>query len=118
MSFPQCHRDTDGSPVVTWAGYDHLARAQAIAACYIERKETDGWPPERLKPLLAGLAELLPWLRQWHNVYDPQTGLRMGDYFAEFVRDEARDLGTTEADLAAWVPPATPRRGRSRRVAA
>jgi Domain of unknown function (DUF7008) len=118
VSFPQCQRDTDGSPVITWAGYDHLARARAIAAYYIERKETDGWPPETLKPLLAGLAELLPWLRQWHNVYDPETGLRMGDYFAEFVRDETRDLGTTEADLAAWVPPLTPRRGRSRRAAA
>ena len=43
VSFPQCHGDTDGSPVVTWAGYDHLARAKAIAAYYIERKETDGW---------------------------------------------------------------------------
>jgi hypothetical protein len=118
VSFPQCHRDTDGSPVVTWAGYDHLARARAIATYYIERKETDGWSPERLKPLLAGLAELLPWLRQWHNGYDPEAGLRLGDYFAEFVRDESRSLGMTGADLAAWAPPATPRRGRNRRAAA
>jgi hypothetical protein len=118
VSFPQCHRGADGSRVVTWAGYDLLARAKAIAAYYIERKETDGWPPERLKPLLVGLAELLPWLRQWHNVYDPETGLRMGDYFAEFVRDESRSLGMTEADVAAWAPAATPRRGRNRRAAA
>ena len=115
VSFPRCEHETDGSPVVTWAGYDHLARARAIAAYYLERKETDGWEPRRLMPLLAGLAELAPWLRQWHNEYDPASGFRMGDYYAEFVRDEARSLGVTEADLAAWTPPAAPRRGRSRR---
>ena len=30
----------------------------------------------------------------------------MGDYFADFVRDEARALGLTEDELAAWTPPA------------
>jgi hypothetical protein len=116
VSFPQCERDADGSPVITWAGYDDLLRARAIAAYYVERKQTDGWHPARLAPLLAGLRELLPWLRQWHNGYDPQTGLRMGDYFGEFVRDEARELGMTESDIASWAPPAAPHRARSRRA--
>lgn len=118
VSFPGCHRDADGSLVVTWAGYDHLARARAIAAYYLERKEADGWPAERLVPLLAGLIELLPWLRQWHNDYDPDTGERMGGYFAAFVNEEARSLGMTEAAVAAWKPVAAPRRGRGRRAAA
>jgi hypothetical protein len=118
VSFPGCQRDADGSLVVTWAGYDHLARAKAIAAYYLERKEADGWPPERLVPLLAGLIELLPWLRQWHNDYDPDTGERMGDYFAAFVNEEARSLGMTEAAVAAWKPAAAPRRGRGRRASA
>ena len=55
--------------------------------------------------------ELLPWLHQWHNAYDPALGAPMGDWFADFVRDEARGLGLTEDDLAAWTPPA---RGRDR----
>jgi hypothetical protein len=118
VSFPGCHRDADGSLVVTWAGYDHLARARAIAAYYLERKEADGWSSERLVPLLAGLIELLPWLRQWHNDYDPDTGERMGDYFAAFVNEEARSLGMTEAAVAAWQPVAAPRRGRGRRASA
>jgi hypothetical protein len=118
VSFPGCHRDADGSLVVTWAGYDHLARARAIAAYYLERKEADGWSSERLVPLLAGLIELLPWLRQWHNDYDPDTGERMGDYFAVFVNEEARSLGMTEAAVAAWQPVAVARRGRGRRASA
>jgi hypothetical protein len=116
VSFPRCARDADGSPVITWAGYGHLLRARAIAAYYVERKQIDGWAPARLAPLLAGLLELLPWLRQWHNEYDAQTGLRMGNYFGEFVRDETRELGMTESEVANWSPPAAPRRARRGRA--
>lgn len=117
MSFPHSQRDADGSLVVTWAGHNHLKRALAIAAYYQERKDSDGWPAERLVPLLAGVIELVPWLLQWHNEYDPDLGARMGDYFVDFVQTEARALGMTEAAVAAWIPPATPRRGRTRRAA-
>ena len=65
-------------------------------------------------PLLAGLAELLPWLKQWHNEIDPTAGERMGDYFEDFVQDEARAMGVTGAELHAWRPQA-PARGRRRR---
>ena len=37
---------------------------------------------DRLAPLLAGLLELVPWLKQWHN--EPNAafgGQRLGDYF-------------------------------------
>ncbi len=117
VSFPHCARDADGSLPVLWAGYDHLARAKAIAAWYVERKDTDGWQAPRLIPLLAGLLELVPWLRQWHNGRDPETGLHMGDYFAEFIEDEARSLGLTLAELTGWAPPAPVRRTRGRRAA-
>ena len=60
VSFPYCARDADPSLPVLWAGFDHLARARAISAWYVERKDTDGWPAERLKPLLAGLLDSYP----------------------------------------------------------
>jgi hypothetical protein len=112
VSFPHCSPDADGSLVVTWAGYDHLALATAIGTTYQTRKDEEGWPAERLTPLLAGLQELLPWLIQWHNDYDAAIGGGMGDYFADLVREEARELGLTEAALAAWQPPAKPRKAR------
>jgi hypothetical protein len=118
VSFPHCARDADGSLPVLWSGYDHLARAKAIAAWYVERKDTDGWPATRLIPLLAGLLDLVPWLRQWHNDIDPATGVRMGDYFAEFIDDECRSLGLSLADLREWKPPAPTRRPRGRRATA
>lgn len=72
---------------------------------------------ERLKPLLAGLWELVPWLRQWHNDLDPATGLRLGDYFAGYVEEQVRELGMTVDALRAWTPPAPPRRSRRRKPA-
>lgn len=118
VSFPHCARDADPSLPVLWAGHDHLARARAIAALYVERRETDGWPVERLKPLLAGLLELIPWLRQWYNDVDPETGLRMGDFFLGYVEEQARELALTLDDLRGWTPAASVRRARRRRTAA
>lgn len=110
VSFPYCSPEADGSLLVTWAGHNHLARAMAIGTFYQARKDEDGWQAERLAPLLAGLQELLPWLLQWHNGADEG---RMGDYFGEFIRDEARAIGLTEEAVTVWAPPA--RAGRVRR---
>ncbi len=62
-------------------------------------KTDEGWSPDRLIPLLAGLAELVPWLKQWHDDLDPATGERLGTWFAGFVADEAHALGTTTEAL-------------------
>jgi hypothetical protein len=118
ISYPGCESGADASRVVGWAGWTALQQAQALAAWYVDAREREGWPVERLVPLLAGLRELLPWLLQWHNALDPEFGLRQGDYFVSFVQDEARALGTTVDALAAWQPPArSVRRGRPRAAA-
>lgn len=103
-SYPGCERGADGSLPVAWAGWNHLQQATAVAGYFLDRKDTEGWPPERLQPLLAALDELVPWLQQWHNAIDPDFGERMGDYYAAFVRDEARALGFTLEALRGWQP--------------
>jgi len=35
---------------------------------------------------------------------DPEFGVGMGTYFADYVDQEARDLGLLAADLATWRP--------------
>ena len=107
VSYPYCERGGDGSLVVTWAGYDHLGQARALATHYHEQKEREGWEPARLAPLLAGLQQLIPWLLQWHNEVDPALDLRMGDFFQSFVDSEAREIGSTAEEVAAWQPPQT-----------
>jgi hypothetical protein len=115
VSYPGCERGADGSLVVAWAGWDHLQQATALATYFIDMKEREGWNRERLQPLLAGLLELVPWLKQWHNDMSPDFGARMGDYYESFVNDEARALQFTLDDLSAWTPPATSaKRGRKK----
>lgn len=117
VSYPGCERGADGSLVIAWAGWNHLQQATAVAAYYLDMKDSEGWEPARLQPLLASLLELVPWLEQWHNDLDPVFGERMGSYYRSFVTEEARALGFTLDDLREWKPMAVPaRRGRRRTV--
>jgi hypothetical protein len=113
VSYPHCAKATDPSLVVAWAGWNHLQQARALAEYFLAMKEQEGWTADRLAPLLAGLLELVPWVKQWHN--DPDLafgGTRMGDYFADFVAEEARELALTPDQIRAWTPPASVRRRR------
>jgi hypothetical protein len=116
VGYPLASRAADGSFMVTWAGWDHLQQATALAAHYLDLKDHEGWPPERLAPLLAGLLELVPWLKQWHNEYHAEHGTRMGDYFEGFVQDEARVLGLNIDGLRTWRPSTPARRVRPTRL--
>ncbi len=110
--YPGAERDADRTPVLGWAGWDAREQAQALAAYFIDMKESEAWPASRLAPLLAGLLELLPWLKQWHNDIDRETGVRMGDYYTQFVDEATREVGLTTGALRSWAPgaPATRRR--------
>jgi len=110
IAYPGAERGADTTPVIGWAGWDHLRQAQALATHYLEALELESWPVERLLPLLAGLLELVPWLKQWHNDLDPTTGERMGDYFESFVAEHARRHGTTIDGLRDLQPTAPARK--------
>jgi len=117
VSYPHCSKAADPSLVVAWAGWDHLQQAQALAAYDLNMKEQEGWAPERLTPLLAGLLELIPWVRQWHNDPDPNfSGARMGDYFESFINEEARELRIPLGSIKILAP-ADKGRGRRGRAA-
>lgn len=103
ISYPGLERENEQSLIITWAGWDHLQQAQALSA-YIEEAKNLGWPENRLIPMLAGLLELLPWLRQWHNEKNPIYGIGMGAFFADYVEGQARELGKSVEDLKKWKP--------------
>lgn len=119
FSLPGCEKGGDSTLVIGWAGLNHLQRAQAIAAWYLDRKEGEGWEAERLIPMLVALDELIPWLKQWHNEVDPEFGERMGDYYEGFLLEELRNLEITRADLLSRQPAAAAakRGGRKKKLA-
>jgi hypothetical protein len=100
VSYPKTGRGGDKTPVLGWAGWNHLDQAQALATLYINRKTDEGWPAERLLPLLAGLVELEPWLHQWYA--DPLPGYpgSPAAFYTGLIDTELAGLGHGRADLA------------------
>ena len=113
--YPGAGRDTDPTPLLGWAGWDHAQQSLALSII-IGAREEEGWSDERLVPLVAGLAELQPWVEQWHADVDPSLGLSLASYCASQLADRMTQVGATLDDLARWRPPA-PTRGRKPRAA-
>jgi hypothetical protein len=115
--YASMERDSDRTPMLGWAGWSHLEQAQALATYYQRMRTEEGWEPERLKPVLAGVLDLKPWLLQWHNDIDPETGERLGAYFSHFAESQCQELGFSPEEARAWQPVSTSgagRRGRRR----
>ena len=89
-------------PVVGWAGWDHAQQAQALVSFYYEMKEVEGWEAERLLPLLAGLRELVPWVKQWHNDSSDGPGgggEPLGDALEALVDHQVLELGFSAVEV-------------------
>jgi Domain of unknown function (DUF7008)/Eco57I restriction-modification methylase len=111
--YPDAGRETDPTPLLGWAGWDHAQQALALSVIITDR-ENEGWPADRLVPLVAGLAELQPWVEQWHSDIDQRYGVSMATFCREQLTARAIQVGKTMAELAAWRP-AAPARGRRSR---
>jgi hypothetical protein len=102
--YPGAGRDGDKTPVLGWAGWDHLHQAQALARIVLDRQQVDGWDTKRIEPLLAGLAELEPWLEQWHHEYDAAYGGSAADFYRGFLDDQLHSHGLTRDKVKDWRP--------------
>ena len=98
-------RQGDSAPLLGWAGWDHAQQALALAAI-INDREQEGWDDERLVPLVAGLAELQPWVEQWHTEVIPEYGASYAEICRGELDQRAAQVGKTVGELAAWRPAA------------
>lgn len=104
VSYPGMGPEGDPGILLGWAGWDHQDQAQALINVIEDRTEQDGWGGERLVPLLAGLQEVLPWVRQWHGEFDAEwEGVPAEDIEAYFDEQVARH-GVGLSDLKVWRP--------------
>ncbi|MFG3544112.1 DUF7008 domain-containing protein, partial [Streptomyces clavifer] len=74
ISYPEAGPDSDSTLMLGWAGWDHKDQAQALFELLAARTTRDGWSSKRIVPLLAGLHEVMPWVKQWHDEYDDEWG--------------------------------------------
>ncbi len=111
ISYPDANPGSDRSLLLGWAGWDHLERAQALCTLIEERRTIDGWGTARLTPLLAGLSELMPWVRQWHSEVAPVSGQSPVDVLDAYLAAQLGTHGLTDEALHFWKAPPV-RRGR------
>lgn len=112
--YPDAGRETDPTPLLGWAGWDHAQQSLSLSLV-IGAREADGWDDDRLVPLVAGLAELQPWVEQWHADVDPTYGVSLAAFCREQLTARATQVGKSLEELAAWRPEA-PTRGRRPRT--
>lgn len=110
ICYPNAGRDTDATELLGWAGWDHADQALALASLISQRID-EGWDSPRLVPLLAGLQELAPWVRQWHNQVDPEYGESVADTIDDELTARLNEQHLTVTDLTSWRPEPA-RRGR------
>jgi hypothetical protein len=104
ISYRGASPDGDGSLLLGWAGWDHREQAHALMTLIEERSTRDGWEKDRLIPLIAGLAEMLPWVKQWHGEIDDTYGTSPADAYASYLEDQQLKHGLTDEALTAWRP--------------
>ncbi|MEV0675718.1 BREX-2 system adenine-specific DNA-methyltransferase PglX [Actinosynnema sp. NPDC050436] len=104
VSYPGATRDGDGSLLLGWAGWDHREQAHALAVLISHRHTEEGWDRDRLAPLLAGLHEVLPWVKQWHGDVDPVFGESPYVIYEGFLENQLGESGIARSDLATWRP--------------
>ncbi|MDF4251127.1 BREX-2 system adenine-specific DNA-methyltransferase PglX [Streptomyces sp. WMMB303] len=96
--------------VLGWGGWNHEEQAVALTETIAAREYSGNWEREDFIPYLAGLLELLPWVKKWHpgeeGVYE--------EALAEWQQEHA--FAVTTDELRAWRP-AKPVRKAAKRVA-
>jgi hypothetical protein len=113
VSYPGASPDADPTLLLGWAGWDHKDQAQALVNLVNDRESQAGWGSDRITPLLAGLAEVLPWVHQWHGEYDEDWGGNPAEEYQAYLDERRTRHGLTLDALRAWRPaPVT--RGRRR----
>lgn len=115
ISYENAGSEADTSLLLGWAGWDHREQAHALMILIEERGTHDLWDTHQLTPLIAGLREVLPWVKQWHSEIDPDFGDSWANAYTSYLEAQQLRHHRTDDDLLAWRPVATTR-GRKKKT--
>ncbi len=110
--YPHAGRATDPTLLLGWAGWNHAEQFLALATIEDQRLD-EAADSDTVLPLVAGMAEVLPWVQQWHQDVDPAYGTSMAAFCAEQLEQRRSALGVTTQHLADWRPLAAVRGRRA-----
>ncbi|MGX1759755.1 BREX-2 system adenine-specific DNA-methyltransferase PglX [Streptomyces lydicus] len=105
VSYPDASPGSDQTLLLGWAGWDQRDQATALLNIVTERRKQQDWSGEQLVPLLAGINELMPWLRQWFGEVDDEWGEESAaEELQSFLDGELAREQLTPAALTEWRP--------------
>ncbi|MFG2094963.1 BREX-2 system adenine-specific DNA-methyltransferase PglX [Streptomyces sp. NPDC048612] len=105
VSYPDASPGSDPTLLLGWAGWDQRDQATALLNIVTERRKQQDWSGEQLVPLLAGINELMPWLRQWFGEVDDEWGEESAaEEFQSFLDGELAREQLIPAALTEWRP--------------
>lgn len=104
ISYLEASPDADPTVLLGWAGWDHKDQAQALINLIEDRTTQGGWGTERITPLIAGLVEVMPWVRQWHGEYDAEWESVPAEDCDAYLDEQLAKHQLSAADLKAWRP--------------
>ncbi|MFD4502604.1 BREX-2 system adenine-specific DNA-methyltransferase PglX [Streptomyces sp. NPDC058457] len=107
ISYLGASPDADPTVLLGWAGWDHKDQAQALFNLVDDRMKQAGWDTDRIKPLLAGLVEIMPWVRQWHGEFDEEWEGVPADEYQAYFEELCAKHQVSETDLRVWRPEKT-----------
>ncbi|WP_440082277.1 BREX-2 system adenine-specific DNA-methyltransferase PglX [Streptosporangium sp. LJ11] len=114
ISYENAGSESDRSLLLGWAGWDQREQGYALMTLIEERTTHDLWEAEKLTPLIAGLSEVLPWVKQWHSDIDPEHGDSWANALTGYLEGQQLRYDLTDENLKAWRPAPT---GRGRKKA-
>ncbi|MFE6162958.1 BREX-2 system adenine-specific DNA-methyltransferase PglX [Streptomyces sp. NPDC056486] len=100
--------------VLGWAGWDAHERAQVLLALLESGSPVDAGGTESTFALLTALQDTLRWVQRTETDLGPTEQSGSYQEHQEAFRRHVERLGTSQAEIADWRPPA-PRRGRPRK---
>ena len=106
----------NGEMLIGWAGWKDSERASVLISLIEDRKGPGAIANHSVVPLLAGLRELLPWLRQWHGQPElPFWPDSPAEEVRTYLENKQSKHSLLDSDLTTWRAP-KPKRGRPRKT--
>lgn len=104
VSYPAAAPDGDPTLLLGWAGWNHRDQAHALTLLLTDRINQSGWEKPQLTPLLAGLRELMPWVKQWHDADEPAWGGSPAEQLSAYLREQQQTYELSDEALEGWRP--------------
>lgn len=92
------------SLLIGWSGWSDADRVLVLLDLVNALQRQPQPRVDRIAPLLAGIQELIPWVRQWEALTEPGPDLVRAETYQRDLDDLRTDLGLSTHDLTSWRP--------------